>query len=445
MSARLTLDIWLDGSSIPAGSLTAHDDQSLAFAYAENYLSAGHPALSLALPLAAEPFADALTRAFFDNLLPENDAMRRVIEREGLDRNDIAGILFHVGADCAGAISCLPAGSPPAKVPGILDNDYRPLEEGELEKIVQSLADERRLPDSINDPSPVAGVQRKIALTRLADGRFALPIDGRHVPTTHIFKVPRRGKEEESALEEAAARLAATVGLNVCVPAAQRVGDTEALLIERFDRIVVDGTVYRIHQEDFAQALGLPASLKYERRGRAGRRFEAPAIATLLDRTTNPALARESFLLATLFNLAIGNNDNHAKNHGLLYDGGPTPSLSPLYDLLPTRLDLAVAHDLAFRIGEAEQLEAIRAVDMDALLNIFGLSGARARRFVQTMVGPMMHRLEEGSRALGQAKLKRFDDLIGRELQHLDEILGLGLELRERDYFNARGGGWQTS
>jgi serine/threonine-protein kinase HipA len=445
MSIRLTLDVWLDGSPIPAGSLTAHDDQSLGFAYAEDYLAGTHPALSLALPLAAEPFADALTRAFFGNLLPENDAMRRVIEREGLDRNDITGILFHVGADCAGAISCLPEGSPPAKVPGVLEEDYRPLEEGELEKIVQSLADERRLPDDINDPSPVAGVQRKIALTMLADGRFALPIEGRHVPTTHILKVPRRGKEEEAVLEEAAARLAGAVGLDVCVPEAQRIGDAEALLIERFDRVVVDGTVYRIHQEDFAQALGLPASLKYERRGQAGRRFDAAAIVSLLDRTTNPALARERFLLATLFNLAIGNNDNHAKNHGLLYEGGTAPRLTPLYDLLPTRLDPDVTHALAYRIGEAEELEAIRPDDIEAFLDVFGISGARARRFIQTVARPMMHRLEEESAALGQAKLKKFDNLIGRELAQLDEVFRLDLELRERDYFLARGGGWLAS
>ena len=445
MSVRLTLDVWLDGPDYPAGRLEAHDDGSLTFSYRDDYLSAGFPALSIALPLGPEPFGDALARAYFGNLLPENDAMRRVIDREGLDRGDIAGILYHVGADCAGAISCLPEGSPRAKVPGVLAEDYRALEDGELERIVESLADDSRLPDEVRDPSPVAGVQRKIALARLEDGRFALPIEHRNVPTTHILKVPRRGKEQEAALEEASARLAAGVGLDVSIPQALAIGGTEALLIVRFDRSIEKGTVYRIHQEDFAQGLGLPASLKYERDGQPGRRFDAVAIAGLLDRTAHPAEAREAFLLATLFNLAIGNNDNHAKNHGLLYSAGAAPRLSPLYDLLPTRLDPDVNHDLAYRIGEAGNLEAIRAEDLTMFLSAFGIGGAAASRFVKDTARKFLQQIEDSSKRLPAPRMKRFDDLIGRELAQLDEALELGLDLRERDAFIVKGGGWLAS
>lgn len=48
-------------------------------------------------------------------------------------------------------------------------------------------------------------------------------------------------------------------------------------MIERFDRKVEAGVVHRIHQEDFAQALGLPSELKYQRCGAPGRRLDVEA------------------------------------------------------------------------------------------------------------------------------------------------------------------------
>jgi serine/threonine-protein kinase HipA len=443
MSLRFMLDVWLDGPTIPAGALAVQDDKSLTFTYAPSYLAANFPPLSLSIPLTDAETSDAGARAFFGNLLPENDGMARIFERHGLDRDDIGGILFHAGADCAGAISCLPKGSPPAKVPGLLAEDYRPLPEAELNAIAASLADFRRIPPEVDDPSPVAGVQGKIALTCLPDGQLALPKAGRHVPTTHILKVPPRAKSGEAAHEAASARLARALGLHVAVPEAVRLGDVDALLIERFDRIIEDGTVYRVHQEDFAQALGLPASLKYERHGTAERRFDAASVAALLGHAAVPAVAREAFLLTTFFNLAVGNNDNHAKNHALLYTSR-APVLAPLYDLLPVRLDGTVTHDLAFRMGGATKLEDIDRSALDAFLSVFGLEGARRTRFVK-LIGAMFRQLETEAAALAPNGFKRFDDLIGRELGHLEDVLGIDLGLRERDYFTTQGGGWQIS
>jgi serine/threonine-protein kinase HipA len=250
MSVRLSLNVWLDGFDAPAGQLDAMDDGSIAFRYVDAFLHEGR-SISMSLPVDGQPVGDVLARAFFDNLLPENDQMQRVIDREGLERSDIVGILAHVGADCAGAISCLPVGAPPIKIPGDLAEDYRPLEHDELILIARRLAEQQRLPDDIDDPSPVAGVQRKIALTLLPDGRFALPLEGRKVPTTHILKVPRRAEAAEAKQEDAACKLAAACGIAVSQSDHIVLDDVDALLIERFDRIVQDGIVYRVHQEDF--------------------------------------------------------------------------------------------------------------------------------------------------------------------------------------------------
>ncbi len=107
-----TLDVWLEAYDQPVGTLGTKDDGSLVFAYSPGYVAApdAHP-ISLSLPLVVAPFDDLATRAFFLNLLPENNQLDQLLARERLERSDIAGILFHLGADLSGALSCLPAGS----------------------------------------------------------------------------------------------------------------------------------------------------------------------------------------------------------------------------------------------------------------------------------------------------------------------------------------------
>lgn len=83
--------------------------------------------------------------------------------REGIDRGDIAGLLEHLGADCAGAVSILPLDHPPITRPGRIHEDYDPIDEATFAELVGRLATDRPLPDEVRDPSPVAGVRPKDA------------------------------------------------------------------------------------------------------------------------------------------------------------------------------------------------------------------------------------------------------------------------------------------
>ncbi|MCJ8158870.1 HipA domain-containing protein [Sphingomonas sp. LaA6.9] len=143
---------------------------------------------------------------------------------------------------------------------------------------VSRLATGRPLPDEVRDPSPVAGVRPKIALTVLSGDQFGIPRQGSGAPTTHILKLPDPDHRHEARDEAFVTLLAARCGFSVGSSVAERVNGHDVLLIQRFDRIVEEDRIYRLHQEDFAQASGLPAELKYERRGRPGRRFDASAI-----------------------------------------------------------------------------------------------------------------------------------------------------------------------
>lgn len=449
--SELILDVRIDGFADPAGVLVRDARGALAFEYTAAHLArADALPLSLSLPLADEPYGDVVTRAFFDNLLQERDgALNEVMAREGIGRDDIAGLLLHLGKDCAGALSVLAPGAPPVKVPGDFATDYVPLSEERLAAIVSALQQRRRLPDGAADPSPLAGVQSKIALTLLPDGRFAEPMPESGAPTTHILKVPDRDHPRDAIYEAATLDLSRLLGFDTAEAAVIRIGDIDTLRVRRFDRALDErGRVIRLHQEDFAQALGLPAALKYQRRGNAQRRFDIDAIATILNATADPIGARAAFIRSTLFDLLTGNVDNHAKNFALLHLAPGMTRLAPRYDLLPTRLDPDLTDELSFNVGAATKLTEIREADLHAWLAALGIgSQAARRRLIQRHVRDIAGQLAASLDALTHHGMKPFADLVAANIRQLLGALELPIPdaARDRDAFIVRGGGWQNS
>ncbi len=449
--SELILDVRLDGFREPAGVLFRDTNGALAFTYSPALLAStdAYP-LSLSLPLTDEPYADVVTRAFFGNLLQERDgALTSVMEREGLSRADIAGLLLHLGKDCPGAISVLPFGAPPVKMPGDFDHDYIPLTEQRVRVIAKELHERGRLPAGTADPSPLAGVQSKIALTLLPNGRFAEPKAGSGAPTTHILKVPDRDHRSDCTLEAATLDLSRALGFQTAEARVLNIGGIDTLLITRFDRgLDENGRVVRLHQEDLAQALGLPASLKYERNGTPARRFDAAAIKRVLDATLDPATDRNSFIRATLFDLMTGNVDAHAKNHALLYLGGNRLRLAPRYDLLPTRLDPNLTDQLAFKINGAETLDAITKAGFDAFLATLGIATPAARRRIRVNVSQEIATgLAAALPEIEARGMKAYADLIASNMRQLLPVLGAPVPQAalNRDAYIQRGGGWEMT
>lgn len=449
--SKLTLDVRLDGFAEPAGVLVRDDRGALAFAYTTTHLArADALPLSLSLPLTDEPYDDVVTRAFFENLLQERDgALNDVMAREGLARDDIAGLMLHLGKDCPGALSVLASGAPPVKVPGDFSTDYAPFTDERFTAVAAALREKRRLPEGTSDPSPLAGVQSKIALTQLPDGRFAEPIPGSGAPTTHILKVPDRNHPRDASYEAATLDLSRTLDFDTSEASVIDIGGFEVLLVRRFDRALDEhGRIVRLHQEDFAQALGLPAALKYERRGNTQRRFDVAGIRKVLDATIDPIGARDWFIRATLFDLMTGNADGHAKNFAILHIARDRIQVAPRYDLLPTRLDPNLTDELAFKIGSATTLATLSDADVHAYLEALGVrSHAGRRRIVVGHADSLAQGLGDAFDELTQKGMKPFADLIAANLRQLMPALGLAVPgaAQKRDAFVARGGGWLNS
>ena len=439
------LDVYLEAVERPIGRLSSGTDGEMSFAYVTDALP--HP-ISASLPVREEPFDDVLTRGFFSNLLFENEMRDDVMQRHGISERDIVGLLFHLGADCPGSISCVPEGHSPGKRPGDLSQDYEALSgspvvpaylddvtealpiSDELTHIMRSLRDHRRLPPDSDDPSPLAGVQGKVALARLPDGRLSLPRPESGAPTTHILKVPRAAQMTSVLREHFATRLMArAVEHPVAKTCVLGEGDLQGLLVQRYDRRIEGTLVHRIHQEDFCQALGLGERLKYERNGVPPRVFSAETVGRLLDKTRLPGQARQAFFEITVANMLLGNSDNHGKNHALLYTGAK-PELAPAYDIDPVLLD-DVRHAMAFRIGASIMADDVTAADLDVVLRALGGRGfnpTQARR-----CAAIASTLLEGAAQLPRPAGKGLCDVVRQQATHFSANVGLGLEVPEFD------------
>lgn len=287
----------------------------------------GTPLLSLALPVASRRYPQGVVRSFLDGLLPEGEPRKLIARDFGLQPEDTYGLIRALGRDCAGAVVIQPAEDPPPPKPTIAAAEK--LGPGELETLVEDL---RSAPLGVGGRVRVslAGVQEKLILTRMPDGSWGRPVDG--APSTHILKPEIAAYPQTVENEAFCMRVARHLGLDVAAVETTEVAGRKLIVVERYDRaIATDGSVERVHQEDFCQASGLPPGTKYEEDGGPSLRRLADI---LQDVATNDSL--EGLARAVTLNVLLGNGDAHAKNFSLLHTPSGALAPAPLYDLIST-------------------------------------------------------------------------------------------------------------
>ena len=121
-------------------------------------------------------------------------------------------------------------------------------------------------------------------------------------------------------------------------------GEDENVLLasKRYDRSF-EGSVkkinglncpLRLHQEDFAQALGISSANKYEH---SGDKYLVKIFDLLRKHSANPLEDRIELWRRIVFNYLVGNTDGHIKNFSLLYSSDlKSIRLAPAYDLVST-------------------------------------------------------------------------------------------------------------
>ena len=287
----------------------------------------GTPLLSLSLPVTDRRYPQGIVRSFIDGLLPEAGSRRAIARDLGVHSEDTYGLIGELGRDCAGALVIQPAEDPAP--PAATTTTAEALDENGLEELVKNL---RSAPLGAGGRVRVslAGVQEKLLLTRMPDGRWGRPVDG--TPSTHILKPEIAAYPHTVENEAFCMRVAANLGLEVASVQTAEIDARKLIVVERYDRkIGADGSVERIHQEDLCQATGVPPDIKYEEGG-------GPALRRIADivQSVAPQGSLERLLQATTVNVLLGNGDAHGKNFSLLHRSTGALTLAPLYDLMCT-------------------------------------------------------------------------------------------------------------
>lgn len=381
------LVVYMAGEAV--GDLEQDDSGLLEFRYRQEWLGRGEAtALSRSLPLQSAAFRGKHARAFFAGILPEEEPRRRIASILGVsERNDFA-LLERIGGECAGAVSLLPEGVAP---PATGDARVRELSDGELLKIVTELPDRPLLAGEDGLRLSLAGAQDKLPVV-VRGGRVALPLGD--TPSTHIIKPEPLRFPGLAANEFFCMTLAQAVGLKVAAVERLAVGGKPCLLVQRYDRTAaVDGTVTRIHQEDFCQALGFPPEHKYQQEGGPLLR---DCVGLLREWSTAPVLDLRDFIDGQIFNVLLGNADAHGKNYSMLYQRGQR-RLAPLYDLVCTLAWPELSKTPAMKIGGSASLDVFTVAPWQKMAQEARLGWPMIRERIEALSGQILDTLQGSS------------------------------------------------
>ncbi|MDH5728857.1 MAG: type II toxin-antitoxin system HipA family toxin, partial [Gammaproteobacteria bacterium] len=224
----------------------------------------------------------------------------------------------------------------------------------------------------------LAGAQNKLPI-RYRNGQVSLPY-GR-AASTHIIK-PAITHYESSVMNEwFCMRLAKLMDLPV--PDVLIIGtETPVYCVERYDRIIVtDEHVERLHQEDFCQALGVAADVKYEKEGGPSLR---DCFGLIRSASIQPAKDLNTALKWVVFNYLIGNADAHAKNIALLLTQ-QGPRLAPFYDLMCTAIYEGLSDRLAMKIGNEDRPDWVIERRWNDMANDLEIDYKLVRRLLAAM------------------------------------------------------------
>ncbi len=305
------LAVWLYGERV---ALIHRDRGRPRLAYTSEALARytlGTPLLSLSLPVVNRLYPQGVVRPFIDGLLPEGESRTSIARDVGVLAADTYGLIRELGRDCAGAIVIQPADDPAP--PEATTTTAEALDPEEIEALVSNL---RSAPLGAGGRVRIslAGIQEKLLLTRMRDGAWGRPVDG--TPSTHILKPEIAAYPNTVENEAFCMRVAKHLGLDVAHVETTEVAARKLLIVERYDRTVgADGSVERIHQEDFCQATGTAPDTKYEEDGGPSLRQIAGILQSV---AAADSLVR--LLRAVTVNVLIGN-------------GTPTPRTSRCFTI----------------------------------------------------------------------------------------------------------------
>jgi serine/threonine-protein kinase HipA len=302
-----------------AGRLAARLDRSrdrITFTYEDAYLAdPAAPAVATTLPRTTVPVSSGAAGAvlpFFAGLLPEGrrlSALRRAIKTSA---DDEFSLLVAVGQDTIGDVQVVPTGEVPHEATPALE--VRKWGDVDFAQLYGRMTGE-----SLSfEASGISGAQVKAS---------ALVIELPVAKANRRYILKLEPPEYAHLAENEAFFLAAARRSGLLAAKAEVVHDSNgrpALLVERFDRVDINGVVRAVAQEDACQVLNRYPADKYTL-------GTADVISGLAAVTGAPVVAARELLRQFAFAYVTGNGDAHAKNFSVVDVDGEW-RVSPVYD-----------------------------------------------------------------------------------------------------------------
>ena len=361
MREKYQISIERNGQMVPVGYIQGESYRTAQFTYMDEYLNDGNAVpVSISLPLRRDSFSPEKTRQFFEGLLPEGFTRRSVAQWLHLDENDYLSILHRLGRECLGAIRILAEDE-------TLTASYELITEQQVKALAAEGA-QKSAEIVTKSHLSLTGASGKVGLYYDVSGnQWYLPAGT--APSTHIVKQSHVRLDGIVTNEQLSMMAAAKCGIEVPDSFIIDLGkgkDNEVLYAtRRYDRTFegAAGSIaglpcpLRLHQEDFAQAMGIPSANKYEK-NHAG--YMRGMFEILRQFSSNPIADQQKLWDMIVFCFLLGNTDAHIKNFSLLYGKDlHNIRLAPAYDLVSTTVYESSTREMAFSIGNALVVDEI--------------------------------------------------------------------------------------
>ena len=390
MSDRLIVYAEIKHDYIKVGEIGA-SDTGTCFKYDDSFLSNKNAhSISGCLPLQRGTFNEESTRAFFDGLLPEGSMRRTFLEAFHSDEETFLNLLSKLNDESTGALIFESEG-----FNFLTGRGYDPID---FEKLVSFANSPRSEALSMNTASrlSLAGAQVKIGLFHKgANMENGWMIPKGSAPSTHIIKATDGAFQGQTVNEALCMETARNLGFETAKCNLINVGAKEPLLaIQRFDRIVEDGEPFphRLHQEDFCQALGLASLWKYEP---TSGNYVGKCGEVVSRESSNPFGDRALEFSRILLDWAIGNCDNHLKNHSILWSADwSSKALSPLYDITCTTIYPELDREMGVSLCPSRKVDDVTLPDILASAKSMGVPEKIAKGELEELLDTFLNAVE---------------------------------------------------
>ncbi len=310
---------------------------------------------SVRRPILGQKFEDDLERVYrsrkgqylpdyFANLVPEG-RLRELIEKTAeIEEGDDLALLGYVGRDLPGAVLARPVGDSAriTRAESGFSTNREDTSEGDALRF------------------SLAGVQLKFSML-LREEKLTLPAKNQTGEWIVKFDSPTFPHLPENEVSMLTWAREAGFEVPEChlrdvddvlgFPRRYAPSGTKVLAVQRYDR----GPEGRVHQEDYAQAVGLPPGKKYEQ-------ITYEVMFRLAQKFVDEEAADE-LVRRLVFVVASGNGDAHLKNWSLVYPDTIRAEWSPLYDQVATIAWATPARELALKLAG---VKAIGRIDRSA-------------------------------------------------------------------------------